>query len=653
MEAIDGFVYAEPDKQHKLRTTYTPNFLGLSQFDGAWGGTLLGEGIVIGVIDTGIHASHPSFNDSMMPPPPLKWRGRCRSSGFACNNKIVGAMGFLNGTRAPATDDDGHGTHVASTAAGNFVDDAEVLGTAKGVASGMAPRAHLAIYKVCFQDGCSGSDIYAAIDQAIKDGVDVLSMSISGAPDATFYQDPVAIGSLAAVEKGIFPCAAAGNNGPKIHTVNHDAPWVLAVGASSTDRRIGATVKLGNGMELEGESAFQPSSFDSTTLLPLVFPGMYGDLNASYCLKGSLDYIDVYTKVVLCWSGAIKDTEKGEVVYAAGGAAMIVMNLPRQGYTIFSEAHILPAAHVSFVDGMMIRDYVYFNSAPTATIVFHGTEFGVRPSPAVAAFSSRGPALMNGGILKPDVLAPGVNILAAWPFDVGPNPSALATKTFNFESGTSMATPHVSGIVALIKNVHPNWSPAVIQSAIITSAKDLDLDGNIIVDGNSNNTADIFATGAGQVNPAGALDPGLVYDRSPSNYIGYLCGIGYNDTEVTMMARQRVRCSGVKAIGAAQLNYPSISATLNSSMQSLTFERTVTNMGKASEVYLSRIREPIGVRVDLSTYQLKFSRVGQQRSFTVRLSMQGSHGSLASARGKLEWVSKDHVVASPIAISFT
>ncbi|XP_008787169.2 subtilisin-like protease 4 [Phoenix dactylifera] len=661
MEAKKGFLYAYPDQVHPLATTYTHKFLGLSNWtSGIWSNTFFGEGIVIGVLDTGILPRHPSFHDRGMPPKPVKWNGTCAPlSRVTCNRKIIGAVAFNAGFSGSVIDTNGHGTHVAGTAAGNFVDDASVLGMAKGTAAGMAPKAHLAIYKVCFQNGCAHSDSLKAIEQAIQDGVDVLSMSIGGNRTSKFYIDGIVHGSLLALSHGISAVAAAGNYGPTESTLSHDAPWVLTIGASSTDRRIRATVRLGDGTELDGESAYQPSSFNASGPWPIVFPGEYGDPNKMFCLKNSLDNIDVRGKIVLCWESFITGVEKGKVVYDAGGAAMILGNVPEQGYTISADPHVLPVSHLSFMDATVFRDYYYSGSkskrfTPNATIIFKDTVFGYRPSPGVASFSSRGPATMNGGILKPDVLSPGVNILAAWPFDVGPNPSHLATKTFNFESGTSMATPHVSGIVALIKSKHRNWPPAYIQSAIITSALDLDLDGNLVVDENSNQTATIFATGAGQVNPAGALDPGLVYGVDPNDYVGYACGLGYSDVEVTILFHQLIRCSTVQTINASSLNYPSIMVSLpRNSQQAVSVQRTVTNVGDANSVYRARITEPAGVRVYLSTYQLRFKRQFQEKSFQVTLSISSSGpGKNSTARGKLEWVSNKRVVKSPIAIKF-
>ncbi|KAH0459023.1 hypothetical protein IEQ34_011837 [Dendrobium chrysotoxum] len=228
-------------------------------------------------------------------------------------------------------------------------------------------------------------------------------------------------------------------------------------------------------------------------------------------------------------------------------------------------------------------DY-YFNNQPYAfaSIHFQGTQFGFIPSPAIASFSSRGPSRMNGGIIKPDVLASGVNILGACPRDVGPNPNPLATHTFNFESGTYMATPHVSGIVALVRSKHRWWTPAEIISVIVTTVVDSwTTVGDLIADDNSYKTAGIYAMGASQVNPTMAMDPGLVFGLTLNDYIGYLCGLGYNDQEVSLTIGKQISCNGVQYLTASQLNYPSIAINLTRSVTSQTVSRTVKNVGDA------------------------------------------------------------------------
>ncbi|KAG0465360.1 hypothetical protein HPP92_019524 [Vanilla planifolia] len=475
IRSMPGVLSADLDQVYQLETTYTPKYLGLTKQNG-WGGTMMGNGMVIGIIDSGIKPGHPSFSDYHMPPAPPTWNGNCTTpgSGFVCNNKIISGKAFSGGTHPSPVDTNGHGTHVASIAAGRQVNGASVLGTAKGVAIGMAPKAHLAIYKVCFANGCDGMDIIAAIDQAIKDGVDVINMSISGSPTAPLYDDSVALGSMAAIQHGIVAVSSAGNRGPKTMSLSHCAPWVIAVGAVSTDRRATSKVELGDGRTFNGQTAYQPvNTFDSSKFYPLEFPGKNGNVAASCCVPHALSNMNFRGQIVLCNPGIVKDEEKGEAVYARGAEGMIILNLPQQGYTTFSKAHVIAASNVNYPDGVDILDYFYKNTNnATATFRFFDTEFGFTPSPSIGYFSSRGPSQMNGGLIKPDVVAPGVNILAAWIKDVGPNPDPMATHTFNFDSGTSMAAPHVSGIASLVKSQHRDWTPAEILSAIVTTAKD-------------------------------------------------------------------------------------------------------------------------------------------------------------------------------------
>lgn len=426
-------------------------------------------------------------------------------------------------TAPPPIDEDGHRTHVAGTAAGRFVKNAGVLGLANGTAVGVAPQAHLAIYKVCQKvDKCFESDILAGIDAAVNDGVDVLSMSLVGKFSVPFYQDVLAVGSFVAIQKGIFVSCSAGNIGPSNSTVSNEAPWILTVGASTIDRSFKVVAKLGNGEGFDGESLFQPENF-SSAMMPLIYAGSSGKPNASFCAEGSIEETDVKGKIVLCErGGAVTRIAKGVVVKKAGGAAMILMNQENDGSTITAEAHVLPATHVSYAAGLKIKAFINSTAEPTAAILFKGTSIGDPLAPVVASFSSRGPSIENPGILKPDIIGPGVNILAAWPFSVDGNPNARLT--FNVQSGTSMSCPHLSGVAALLKSAHPNWSPAAIKSAIMTTADLLNLDNKPFVDENFV-PADIFAIGAGHVNPSRANDPGLVYDIHPDDYIPMWFGL--------------------------------------------------------------------------------------------------------------------------------
>lgn len=654
MEEKEGFLSASPERILSLQTTHSPEFLGLNQRMGVWKGSNFGKGVIVGVLDTGIFPDHPSFSGEGMPPPPRKWKGKCEFDSSKCNNKLIGARSFDIGAQAikgvkadPPLDDDGHGTHTSSTAAGAFVKSANALGQAKGTASGMAPYAHLAIYKVCFGPDCPESDILAGLDAAIDDGVDVLSISLGG--DAVpFFQDNIAVGAFRAIEKGIFVSCAAGNSGPFNATLSNEAPWILTVGASTIDRSIKATAKLGNGQEFDGESLFQPGNFPST-LLPLVYAGMNDNSTSALCGEGSLKGTDVKGKIVLCErGGGIARIAKGAEVKNAGGAGMILMNAETDGFSTLADAHVLPATHVSYDAGVKIKAYIRSTTKPAVTILFKGTVIGTTDAPIVTSFSSRGPSVASPGILKPDIIGPGVSILAAWPFSLDNSTNSKAN--FNIISGTSMSCPHLSGIAALLKSSHPMWSPAAIKSAIMTTADSVTAQGKLILD-QTLQPADLFATGAGHVNPSRANNPGLVYDIQPNDYIPYLCGLGYNDTAVGILAHRPIKCSEVSSIPEGQLNYPSFSAALGMSQ---TFTRTVTNVGEAKSYYTAVIVPPEGVEVSVNPDKLYFSYVNQKVTYSVKFSLKASRkmASNSYSQGYLKWVSDKHTVSSPISVSF-
>ncbi|KAF8036081.1 hypothetical protein BT93_C1927 [Corymbia citriodora subsp. variegata] len=648
MQDKPGFVAAYPEQIYSLQTTHSPQFLGLPLQLGSFNGSAMGKGIIIGLMDTGVTPDHPSFRGDGMPPPPAKWRGRCDFKPSQCNNKLIGARTFNSSAKTnvttPPIDEVGHGTHTASTAAGASVQQANTLGMAEGMAGGMAPLAHVAMYKVCFTDNCFLGDILAGLDAALADGVDVISMSLGGFPDP-FYMDGIAVATFAAVQRGIFVSCSAGNSGPFSATVSNVAPWMLTVGASTIDRSIVSIVKLGNGAEYEGETVYQPSF--SSTSLPLVYPGIDGTEESTYCVPGYLKSSQVEGKVVLCENGLVSRVFKGEEVKRAGGAAMIMMNQEINGFSTLADAHVLPASHVSYFAGNKIKAYINATKTPTATIMFKGTVFGNPTAPMLTYFSSRGPNLVSPGILKPDIIGPGVNILAAWPLPI--RNDTKAKYYFNIISGTSMSCPHLSGIVALIKGIHPDWSPAAIKSAIMTSAKQLNIKQNPILDERLQ-PADVFAIGAGHVDPEKAIDPGFIYDIQPNDYILYLCGLGYTDKQVATIAHKPVKCSEVSSIPEGELNYPSFSVTLGPPQ---TFTRTVTNVGTDYSPYVVTVVPPQGVHVTVKPNKLNFSKLNQKATYSVTLSRVNSTDEVAIfTQGYLRWDSKKYSVRSPILIQF-
>jgi subtilisin family serine protease len=647
LEEKEEVLSTRPEKIFSLHTTHTPSFLGLQQNQELWQNSNLGKGIIIGVLDTGIYPLHPSFSDEGMSPPPAKWNGHCEFTGKRiCNNKLIGARNFANSSLP--FDYVGHGTHTSSTAAGRSVQGANVFGNANGTATGMAPDAHLAMYKVCGIYGCAESAILAGMDAAVDDGVDVLSLSL-GQPSVYLFEDGIALGAFSAIQKGIFVSCSAGNSGPAYGTLANEAPWILTVGASTTDRKIEAIAKLGNGKEYLGESVFQPKDFAST-LLPLVYAGSLNtsDDSIAFCNPFTMQNVDVKGKVVLCEQGGfVKRVDKGQAVKDAGGAAMILVNSKLEAFNPIADVHVLPAVHVSYYAGLSIKDYINSTSTPVATIIFKGTVIGNPLAPQVASFSSRGPSKSSPGILKPDIIGPGLNILAAWPVSLGNS----TTPPFNIISGTSMSCPHLSGIAALLKNSHPDWSPAAIKSAIMTTADTLNLHEKPILDQRLK-PADLFAVGAGHVNPLKANDPGLVYDIETNDYVPYLCGLNYTDRQVGVILQQKVKCSEVKSIPQAQLNYPSFSIILGSSSQYYT--RTLTNVGPVNTTYNVVIDAPLAVGISVGPSQITFTEVKQKVTYFVDFVPEDEkiRDDNMIAQGSIKWVSGKYSVSIPISVIF-
>ncbi|XP_059302994.1 subtilisin-like protease SBT1.5 [Lycium ferocissimum] len=683
LETSPGVLAIIPEQVRHVQTTRSPEFLGLKSTDSA--GLLkesdYGSDLVIGVIDTGIWPERKSFNDRDLKPVPAKWKGECMAgkdfSVSSCNRKLIGARYFSKGYEATngkmnetnefrsPRDSDGHGTHTASIAAGRYVFPASTLGYARGVAAGMAPKARLAAYKVCWASGCYDADILAAFDAAVADGVDVISLSVGGVV-VPYNLDAIAIAAFAATDAGIFVSASAGNGGPGGLTVTNVAPWVTNVGAGTIDRDFPADVKLGNAKIIPGVSIYGGPALAPHRLYPLIYAGNEGSdgYSSSLCLEGSLNPNYVQGKIVLCDRGVNSRAAKGEVVKKAGGIGMIIANGVLDGEGLVADCHVLPATAVGASAGDKIRKYISAasksKSPPTATILFRGTRLNVRPAPVVASFSARGPNPETPEILKPDVIAPGLNILAAWPDGVGPS-GLLSDKRrteFNILSGTSMACPHVSGLGALLKAAHPGWSPAAIRSALMTTAYTVDNQGQIMMDESTGNSSTVMDFGAGHVHPQKAMDPGLIYDLTSYDYVDFLCNSNYTTKNIQVVTRKYSDCSGAKRAGhVGNLNYPSLSAVFQQYGKhklSTHFIRSVTNVGDPDSVYNVIVKPPKGMVVTVEPEKLVFRRVGQKLNFLVRVQAEAiklSPGSSIVKSGSLVWSDGKHEVRSPIVVT--
>ncbi|KAF8406597.1 hypothetical protein HHK36_008685 [Tetracentron sinense] len=673
------------DRRRQLHTTRSPQFLGLRNKRGLWSDSNYGSDVIIGVLDTGIWPERRSFSDRHLGPVPTRWKGVCESgiqfTSAHCNRKLIGARFFARGHEAAGgsagsgvigainrtvefrspRDADGHGTHTASTAAGRHVFEASMEGYASGVAKGVAPKARLAVYKVCWKSsGCFDSDILAAFDRAVADGVDVISISIGGGDGVStpYYLDPIAIGAYGASSKGVFVSSSAGNDGPSVMSATNLAPWLTTVGAGTIDRDFPADVILGDGRKLAGVSLYSGKSLNGQ-MFPLVYPGKSGILSVSLCMENSLDPKLVKGKIVICDRGSNPRVSKGLVVKKAGGVGMILANGVSNGEGLVGDAHLLPACTVGSDEGDTVKSYISSSALPTATINFRGTVVGIKPAPVVASFSGRGPSGLNPQILKPDLIAPGVNILAAWTDAVGPTglDSDIRKMEFNILSGTSMACPHVTGAAALLKSAHPDWSPAAIRSAMMTTAHISDNRLQPMTDESTGKSSTAYDFGAGHLNLELAMDPGLIYDITNSDYVNFLCSIAYGPKTIQVITRTPVNCPARKPL-PENLNYPSITAMFSSSLfgkSSKTFIRTVTNVGPANSTYKANIESPPqGLLVTVKPANLVFSDSVKKLSFVVTVTADSKNLVLddtGGVFGSLSWSDGKHVVRSPIVIT--
>jgi len=680
LQATPGVVAVTPDEPRAVDTSRTPGFLGLSGPGGLWSQVdaamrqVKGEDVIVGIVDTGISPEDPAFSDKVdgsgkpVPShqsgtvvygaPPAKWKGGCQvGEGFStalCNNKLIGAKHFDAAFRstgltlhpidyASARDADGHGTHTASTAAGNSGVAATINGAFAGHMSGMAPRARVAAYKVCWtyvapgepsgmKNSCFTSDSVAAIDAAVADGVDVINFSISGT--RTNFLDPVEVAFFNASSAGVFVAASAGNSGPG-NTVAHMSPWLTTVAASTHDRLFSAKLTLGNGTQYTGPSLSQ--GLGTAPLVRAVAAARAGvaAADAARCFPGTLEPALVTGKIVVCDRGANARVEKSEVVKLAGGVGMVLVNVPGGANDTVDDPHFVPSVHLPNTDYAAIHAYAA-QAGASASIGTAAQTPGV-VAPVMAGFSSRGPNLANANVLKPDITAPGVAILASYAYHpasqaerdaIGsgamPAPPAAA-----FLQGTSMSSPHIAGVAALMKQLRPTWSPAAIKSALMTTASAVKLP-NGSVDTNR------WGYGAGHVDPNAAARVSLVYDAGPVDYLRFLCGVG-------SLSGASTTCQNVGSIAPYNLNLPSMTAEV---LGRATLQRRVTNTGNATANFVASASLP-GFTVEVVPSQLSLAP-GQTGQFEVRLARTTAPAGSWSF-GELSWSNGVQQVRSPLS----
>nr|VDC97123.1 unnamed protein product [Brassica oleracea] len=639
-----------PSKTLKLQTTASWDFVGLKKGKRAKRNPSIESDTIIGVMDSGINPLSDSFSDKGFGPPPKKWKGVCQGSKhFSCNNlnvddvvvvysKVIGARNYtprIKGVPHSAIDNMGHGSHTASTAAGNAVKDVSFYGLANGTARGGVPAARIAVYKVCDpgNKGCTTDGILSAFDDAIGDNVDLITISIGDDKGLPFHEDTIAIGAFHAMAKGILTVNSAGNSGPELSTVTSVAPWIFTVGASNTNRAFVTKAVLGDGKTVVGRSV---NAFD---LKGTKYPVVYGKTassncdaaSAAFCSPGCLDRKLVSGKIVLCDSG--QNVKEAKYM---GAVASIARSRREDTALVFS----FPVTVLSGPAYDVVLSYINSTKNPIAAVLKSETIFNQK-APVIASYSSRGPNPIIPDILKPDITSPGSEIIAAYSPSVPPSIADTRHLKYSILSGTLMSCPHVAGVAAYIKTFHPRWSPSMIQSAIMTTAWPV----------NASTLMPEFAYGAGHVNPLAAVHPGLVYEANKSDYIAFLCGLKYTGKNLRLISGESRACTKAQSKSLPRnLNYPSMTAQVPATKPfKVTFRRTVTNVGTSNTTYKAKVvGSKLNVEVIPDVFSLK--SMHEKKSFTVTVSGKGLGAGELVASSQLIWSDGFHFVRSPIVV---
>ncbi|XP_055808490.1 subtilisin-like protease SBT3 [Solanum dulcamara] len=662
-----GFLSAYKDRPVEAHTTHSPEFLKLNPASGLWPASGFGQDVIIGVLDSGVWPESASFRDDGLSEIPKKWKGICKPgtkfNSSLCNRKLIGANYFSKGLLASdptiilsmnsARDTRGHGTHVASIAAGSFVKGVSYFGYAPGTARGMAPRARIAVYKFSFEEGAVTSDLFAAMDQAVADGVDIITISY-GWGRVPLYEDSVAIASFGAMMKGVLVSASAGNNGPEMGTLSNGVPWIFTVASGSTDRSFSGTLTFGNVLKITGFSLFPVK----TTIKD--FALVY---NESFVCDSSDDLAQVPNaahSIHICYSHAQEYISVSNQMVAIsrakfGGAIYVYLDPDVLTSNFFPN----PGAVISSKEWEKVVDYAKKSAKPKVSISFQETRIDVKPAPVVSAFSSRGPSLSYLRVAKPDIMAPGELILAAWPSNVSASVIGVDTyldSDYSLLSGTSMAAPHISGIAAMLKGVHPDWSPSAIRSAMMTTANPLDNTGKPIKtkDYLKTSVATSLSMGAGLVDPNRAVDPGLIYDATPQDYVNLLCSMNLTEKQFKTIARSSAKHNCANP--SDDINYPSFIALYipngDYTWLEQKFRRTVTNVGPGAAKYKVKVKAPKNSTVSISPQTLVFEKKNQKQDYTLTIRYKGIAIDQAQS-GSITWVEENghHTVRSPIVVA--
>ncbi|CAN7013792.1 unnamed protein product [Brassica rapa subsp. trilocularis] len=634
-----------------MQTTRTWDYLGLfstpASSKGLLQGSNMGSGAIIGVIDSaGIWSESGVFDDNGYGPTPKQWKGQCVSGdqfkAEDCNKKLIGAKYYMDGLNADLAtsinsstehisprDHNGHGTQVSSTVAGSFLSNLAFPGLSAGsIMRGAAPKAHIAMYKACWdvQGGmCSVADVWKAFDEAINDGVDVLSVSIGGLFRDLDVEVDIAIPALHAVNKGITVVSPAGNGGPRGTTVINISPWIITVAATTLDRSLSAFITLDNNQTFMGQSMYTGPELGFTDVM------FSADMSSVATVKG---------KVVMYFEKE-RPMPGPEILQRNGAVGVIYVRTPSSRLECPAN---FPCIYIEIDIGSKIYFHMETTSSPKVKISPFKAVIGESVASIVGGSSSRGPSSFSPAILKPDIAAPGLNLLT-------PRiPTDEDTSEFAY-SGTSMATPVIAGIVALLKISHPTWSPAAIKSAIVTTARSTDPYGEpLTAEGTTPKIADAFDYGGGLVDMEKATDPGLVYDMDMNDYVHYLCSAAlYTDKRVSALTGNVTTKCPSSSSSILDINVPSITIPdLKGNVKVIT--RTVTNVGPVDSVYKPVIKAPLGFDVKVSPEELVFNKGTSKAAFTVSVSSGSYKANTGFFFGSLTWSDGLHNVTIPVSV---
>jgi subtilisin family serine protease len=700
LENQDDVLHVWEDEIRPLATNFSPNFLRL--FDGEKGlrgpEGLTGDGVVIGFIDSGIYPEHPALKDTkeadrpsacrsswaenslmgrwlckrfdrmddqLLFEPPENWNGACETGEqfetTNCNNKLIGARWFISGAEnsgqidsgeiRSARDVDGHGTHTATTAAGNRV-SASIFGTLIGNIEGIAPRARVAVYKACWlrpgdtRASCNTSDLANAIDSAVADGVDIINYSVGSSMLQVVAPDDVAL--MNATKAGVLAVVAAGNDGPTLGSVGSPAggPWTLTVAASTRDGETSVeAMQINEPPSIAGkyaveEAAFTPPLQDRDPIeAPLILADDDDDANGSGTTADACEPLVNDTEM----DGNIAFIERGGCNFdikvrnaeIAGAIAAVVYSIAGDPIIMFGDPSLvdIPAVMIGQADGNLIVSEIEAGNDVTAVLDKSFLLNVPEDGNVMATFSSRGPGPAND-LLKPDVTAPGVNILAGFtPESV----NSMPDEQYAYLSGTSMSVPHVAGTAALLLEANPGWRPTVVKSALMTSAR------QDLVASDGVGVANPFDFGAGHIVPNDALQPGLVYDVTDDEFDAFACA-----SESPAVSEER--CTELEDQGVSfapeDMNQPSIGLARLANEQTVT--RRVTNVGDDSQTFTVAVSAPPGIQVAVAPPTLS---VGPGETASYDVTFRYESGPLDLWRfGSLTWSNSERSVYSPIAV---